>query len=71
MNLDIIPTTLFFDLDDTLYPSASGLWEAIRQRMTTYMEERLGFSADEVDADPAPLFHNLWHDLARFVDPLS
>jgi pyrimidine 5'-nucleotidase len=43
------PTTLFFDLDDTLYPAASGLWQAIRKRMTTYMVERLGFSAEEVD----------------------
>lgn len=35
-------TTLFFDLDDTLYSSDNGLWGAIRQRMTDYMAERLG-----------------------------
>jgi pyrimidine 5'-nucleotidase len=35
-------TTLFFDLDDTLYSSGNGLWAAIRQRMTDYMAERLG-----------------------------
>ena len=34
-------TTLFFDLDDTLYPSSSGLWQAIKERMTQYMCERL------------------------------
>jgi pyrimidine 5'-nucleotidase len=34
-------TTLFFDLDDTLYPSSSGLWQAIKGRMTQYMCERL------------------------------
>jgi pyrimidine 5'-nucleotidase len=34
-------TTLFFDLDDTLYPSSSGLWQAIKGRMTQYMCEQL------------------------------
>jgi putative hydrolase of the HAD superfamily len=34
-------TTLFFDLDDTLYPSSTGLWQAIKERMTLYMQERL------------------------------
>jgi pyrimidine 5'-nucleotidase len=34
-------TTLFFDLDDTLYPSGNGLWDAIRDRMNQYMQERL------------------------------
>jgi putative hydrolase of the HAD superfamily len=41
-------TTLFFDLDDTLYPSTSGLWEAIRERMGRYMYERLNLSESEV-----------------------
>lgn len=36
----------FFDLDDTLYDKQSGLWEAIRQRMSLYMHERLGMSWD-------------------------
>jgi putative hydrolase of the HAD superfamily len=34
-------TTLFFDLDDTLYPSTSGLWQAIRDRIGLYMYERV------------------------------
>ncbi len=42
-------TTLFFDLDDTLYPPTTGLWEAIRQRMTAYMQERLGIPAEQID----------------------
>lgn len=41
-------TTIFFDLDDTLYPSSSGLWEAIRERMTLFMLERLGLPKEEV-----------------------
>jgi len=34
-------TTLFFDLDDTLYPASTGLWHAIKERMNMYMRERL------------------------------
>jgi pyrimidine 5'-nucleotidase len=34
-------TTLFFDLDDTLYPSSTGLWHAIKDRMNLFMRERL------------------------------
>jgi putative hydrolase of the HAD superfamily len=41
-------TTLFFDLDDTLYPSSSGLWQAIKDRMNLYMLERLGVSEKDV-----------------------
>ena len=41
-------TTLFFDLDDTLYPSSSGLWPAIKDRMTLYMIERLGLPEKDV-----------------------
>jgi putative hydrolase of the HAD superfamily len=40
--------TLFFDLDDTLYPHTAGLWEAIRQRMDLYMSERLGLAESEI-----------------------
>jgi pyrimidine 5'-nucleotidase len=41
-------TSLFFDLDDTLYPSSSGLWNAIRDRMSTYMHEHLGLPWDQI-----------------------
>ena len=41
-------TTLFVDLDDTVYPSSTGLWGAIRRRMDQYMVERLHMSPDEV-----------------------
>jgi len=34
-------TTIFFDLDDTLYPASSGLWPTLKQRMTRYMVERM------------------------------
>jgi len=43
-------TTFFFDLDETLYPSSSGLWMQIRARINAYMHERLGFSEQEIEA---------------------
>ena len=42
-------TTLFFDLDDTLYPANAGVWGIIRDRMGAYMHERLGIPYDEVN----------------------
>ena len=41
-------TTIFFDLDDTLYPPSAGLWEAIGGRITLYMTERMGFPPEQV-----------------------
>jgi putative hydrolase of the HAD superfamily len=43
-------TTIFFDLDDTLYPSNAGLWSAIKKRMTDYMRERMNIPAAEIPA---------------------
>jgi pyrimidine 5'-nucleotidase len=42
-------STLFIDLDDTLYPNTNGLWESIRERMTDFMLERLNLPLDEVN----------------------
>ena len=41
-------TTIFFDLDDTLYPSSTGLWHAIKERMTIYMRDRMSFDPVEI-----------------------
>jgi putative hydrolase of the HAD superfamily len=41
-------STVFFDLDDTLYPSTSGLWPAIKARMNDYMRDRMGFAEAEI-----------------------
>ena len=43
-------STFFFDLDETLYPSASGLWVAIRERIDRYLSERMGFPRDQLAA---------------------
>jgi len=44
MNFD----TFFFDLDETLYPPNSGLWEAIRERINAYLHERIGIPQNRV-----------------------
>lgn len=41
-------TTIFFDLDDTLYPASTGLWHAIKERMNLYMRDRMGFDPSEI-----------------------
>ena len=43
-------TTLFFDLDDTLYPNSSGLWQAIKSRINLYMIERLNVPEKDAPA---------------------
>ena len=39
-----------FDLDDTLYSSGTGLWDAIGERIHRYMIERLGLNPAEAPA---------------------
>ncbi len=41
-------TTVFFDLDDTLYPASVGLWHSIKERMNVYMRERMRFDPVEI-----------------------
>src|SRR5688572_189730 len=41
-------TTIFFDLDDTLYPSSAGLWKNIKERIGIYMYERMHIPPEEV-----------------------
>ncbi len=40
--------TIFFDLDDTLYPKDSGVWDALRGRIAQYMHEVVGIPEAEV-----------------------
>ena len=47
---------LLIDLDDTIYPHDSGVWEMIRVRMQKYMLEEMGFPPEEVPA----LRQRLW-----------
>ncbi len=43
-------TSLYFDLDDTLYSASSGLWDAIRSRMNTYMQKFMDLPLPEIAA---------------------
>ena len=42
------PTTLFFDLDNTLYPSDNGIWASIGNRMNIYMQDQLNLPEEEI-----------------------
>ena len=44
----MVYTTIFFDLDDTLYTRRKGLWYAIGARMNRYMVERVGLPEADV-----------------------
>jgi putative hydrolase of the HAD superfamily len=41
-------TTIFFDLDETLYPASSGVWPLIKERMNLYMHDQLGIEWDDI-----------------------
>ncbi|HEY3312812.1 MAG TPA: pyrimidine 5'-nucleotidase [Anaerolineales bacterium] len=41
-------STIFFDLDDTLYPASSGLWPLIKDRIGLFMRDRLDIPTGEV-----------------------
>lgn len=49
--------TLIFDLDDTLYPSDSGIMDAIGERMVQYMVIKLSIPAETADEERERLFH--------------
>jgi putative hydrolase of the HAD superfamily len=48
---------VLFDLDNTLYPQSSGLWEAIGYRINLYMVERLGMHPEEVSRKRDDFLH--------------
>lgn len=41
-------TTIFFDLDDTLYPRESGLWDAIGNRIDEFIHLRLHIPREDI-----------------------
>ena len=49
MNLDIFneKTTWLFDLDNTLYPEKSGIFEQIDERMKIYISQKLKISKEK------------------------
>ena len=55
-NRSVNITTIFFDLDDTLYPASSGLWDVIKDRIGIFMLERLHIPANEIQSMRRRLF---------------
>lgn len=49
--------TMFFDLDDTLYPSTAGVWQAIGKRMDEYIVQKLNIPPEKVKSLRENLFH--------------
>ena len=49
-------TTLIFDLDETIYESNTGIWEAIRDRISLYMYERIGLDWNDIPGLRMKLF---------------
>jgi putative hydrolase of the HAD superfamily len=41
-------STVFFDLDDTLYPSSTGLWPLLKSRMSEYMRVQMGIPEEQI-----------------------
>jgi putative hydrolase of the HAD superfamily len=65
---------VLFDLDNTLYPQACGLWEEIGHRINLYMIERLGMDPEDVTRQRQDFLHafgTTLNALRRFypVDP--
>jgi putative hydrolase of the HAD superfamily len=48
---------LLFDLDDTLYPHDSGIWEMVRKRIDQFLLEEMQFPAEEVNTVRSRFFH--------------
>ncbi len=55
--MEMKPDLLIFDLDDTLYPPESGLWNAIGERINLYIQIRLGLPLLEAIALRDQMYH--------------
>lgn len=42
-------STIFFDLDETVYPSSAGVWNMVGERINLYMRDRLGIPEAEIE----------------------
>ncbi len=49
-------STIFFDLDDTLYPASSGLWHEIKDRIGLYMGQKLDIPQEQIQPLRRQLF---------------
>lgn len=49
-------STLFIDLDDTVYPAESGVWRAIRQRIEMFVAKKFNLSLEDARERQHQLF---------------
>ncbi len=49
-------TTIFFDLDDTLYPPESGIWQAVGDRILEFMHNEVGIPWENISEKRMELF---------------
>jgi putative hydrolase of the HAD superfamily len=59
--------TLFLDLDDTVYPSNSGLWDAIGERINQFMIDHVHIAPEGV----SELRENLYHQYGTTMRGLA
>ena len=67
-------STIFFDLDETLYPAGTTLWRGIMARIEEYMHERLDIPIENVPEQRLKLFNTYGTTLrglqiTRGIDP--
>lgn len=61
-------TTLFFDLDGTLYPKNNGIWEAVADRIDSFMHDHLKISSEEIPAMRTSFYTNHGTTLAGLLE---
>ena len=49
--------TLILDLDETIYPSSTGLWDLIGDRIFLFIQQRLGLQPEEIRSLQYQYFH--------------
>ena len=49
--------TIFFDLDETIYPATSGVWPAISRRIESFLSEVMHFPEDQITEVRTYLYH--------------
>lgn len=66
--LPMIFEAMLFDLDDTLYPSTSGLWDALGVRIDRYMHEKVHIPVEDVPTLRSDLFHQFGTTMRGLVE---
>jgi putative hydrolase of the HAD superfamily len=51
-------TTLILDLDETIYPSSTGLWDLIGDRIFIFIQQRLGLPPEDIRALQYQYYNN-------------